>query len=323
MIILDATFRDGGYHNNWNFDLKLANIYLLTMEIARIDAIEIGFRNPLKPEGNFANVTDNFIRENLIIPKIEYFGVMINAATMNKELIKTSFSNSENSPINFVRVAVHFKDIDKAEELCIELKKLGYLVTINLMQAADKSYDEIKESAKKIKSWGIIDVLYLADSLGGMDHDSVNYSFKALREGWGGLLGFHGHNNKGCALGNSLEAINIGVDWIDSTILGIGRGPGNTETEYLLLELNKRNFEFNLNPVFRLVLDEFTLLKQKYNWGPSLTYYLAAEFNIHPTYIQRMITDNYSSDIILKAIFYFKDKDSKFFNQKLYDEFLK
>ena len=73
-----------------------------------------------------------------------------------------------------------------------------------------------------------------------MNHDSVNYSFKAIKEGWDGLTGFHGHNNKGTALDNSLEAIDIGVDWLDSTILGMGRGPGNTETEYLLHELNKR-----------------------------------------------------------------------------------
>lgn len=322
MIICECTLRDGGYHNNWNFDLKLANAYLHAMELSRIDAIEIGFRNPLKPEGNFVNVTDNFIRKNLIIPRVKYFGVMINAAGMTGELVRESFSKSKDSPINFVRVAVHFKDIEKAEVLCKELKNLGYFVTTNLMQVADKSYDEIKEAAGKVRKWESVDVLYIADSLGGMNQDSVDYSFKAIKENWSGLTGFHGHNNKGQALENSLEAVNIGVDWIDCTMAGYGRGPGNTETEYFLSEMNKRNFEFNLKPVFELVLNEFYPLKQKYNWGPSLPYYLAAEFNIHPIYIQNAITKKFSMNQILKAIFYLKDKDSRFFNQELYEESL-
>ncbi len=322
MITLDCSFRDGGYHTNWNFDLELVNKYLLTMELSRIDAVEIGFRNPLKPEGNFANVTDNFIRKNLILPKIKYFGVMINAASMNKELIKKSFSNLKDSPINFVRVAVHFKDINKAEELCEELKKLEYLVTLNLMQVADKSYEEIKDAAKKIKKWGSVNILYLADSLGGMNQDSVNYSFKAIKENWSGLTGFHAHNNKSQALDNSLEAIDIGVDWIDGCIAGIGRGPGNTETEYLLLELNKRNFEFDAKSIFELSLNDFYPLKQKYGWGSSLLYYLSAEYNIHPIYIQKAISQKFLDNIILKAIFYLRDKDAKFFNKELYKESL-
>ena len=36
----------------------------------------------------------------------------------------------------------------------------------------------------------------------------------------------------GKALENSIEAINNSVNWIDCTVTGMGRGPGNTKTEY-------------------------------------------------------------------------------------------
>jgi 4-hydroxy 2-oxovalerate aldolase len=317
MIILDCTFRDGGYYTDWKFDLKLVNKYLKVIEESRIDAVEIGFRNPIKSDKTFANMTDNFIKENLYTPDIEYFGVMIDTAKTPYKNIKKIFSYADESPINLVRAATHFKDIDLGENVCKELKNLGYTVTCNLMQAAGKSYEEIREGAKKIKKWNAVDVLYLADSLGGMNHDSVNYSFKAIKEGWSGLTGFHGHNNKSNALGNSLEAVDIGVDWIDSTIYGMGRGPGNTEIEYLLHELNKRNYEFNINPIYRLVLGEFQSLKEQYRWGPSLPYYLSAEYNIHPIYIQKMLL-KYPSHIVLKAIFYLKNKDARFFNDELF-----
>ncbi len=317
MVVLDCTFRDGGYNNNWDFDISLANIYLETMEQAKVDAVEIGFRSsPKKDVGRFAKVTDYFIEDNLHIPKIEYFGVMINSGEYDYHLVKKLFCYADESPINLVRSATHFHKLDEAEIVLKQLKSMGYTVTLNLMQAADKSYDEIRDAAKKISEWKCVDILYLADSFGGMNHDTVNYAFKALREGWNGLFGFHGHNNKGQALNNTLEAIDIGVEWVDSTILGMGRGPGNTETEYLLNELNKRNFEFELESVYELAMGDFHLLKEKYNWGPSLPYYLSAEYNIHPTYVQELL-NNYSKDIVLKAINYLKDKKCKSFDKQL------
>ena len=41
------------------------------------------------------------------------------------------------------------------------------------------------------------------------------------------------------AMENTMIALNNGVNWIDSTVLGMGRGPGNVKTESLVLELEK------------------------------------------------------------------------------------
>ena len=43
------------------------------------------------------------------------------------------------------------------------------------------------------------------------------------------------------ALINTLEAYNHGVRWLDSTVNGLGRGPGNTKTEDLVFELKDIN----------------------------------------------------------------------------------
>lgn len=320
MIALDCTFRDGGYYNNWEFDLKLANKYLKAMEKSKIHAVEVGFRSPPdRPADIFAKVSDEFIEDSLYIPNIEYFGVMVNTGLMNSDLIKQLFKYADESPINLVRAATHFKEIDLAEIICKDLKNLGYTVACNLMQATTRGIDEIEHTASRIESWNSVDVLYIADSLGGMNHDVVNYVYKAVKEHWTGLTGFHGHNNKGQSLNNTLEAIDIGVDWVDGTMLGMGRGPGNTETEYLLAELNKRDFGgFKLDPVYELVLNEFLSLKRNYGWGPSLAYYLAAEYNIHPIYIQRM-TDE---DDTLKAIYYLRDREATSFDENLLKESL-
>ena len=56
--ILDCTLRDGGYYNNWNFDIKNAYKYLKSSYSANIDIIEIGFKffEKNKNYGSFAFV---------------------------------------------------------------------------------------------------------------------------------------------------------------------------------------------------------------------------------------------------------------------------
>ena len=41
--ILDCTLRDGGYYNNWDFDLPFINRYLSSIAAAQVDVAEIGF----------------------------------------------------------------------------------------------------------------------------------------------------------------------------------------------------------------------------------------------------------------------------------------
>ena len=85
---LDCTLRDGGYYNNWNFNIDLINKYLKVMSDIKVDYVEIGFRSGEKKEfrGACAYSTDEFLN-NLRIPKNLKIAVMINGA----ELIKNDF----------------------------------------------------------------------------------------------------------------------------------------------------------------------------------------------------------------------------------------
>ena len=47
-------------------------------------------------------------------------------------------------------------------------------------------------------------------------------------------MGIHAHDNLSLALSNTKYANKLGVTWLDSTIKGMGRGPGNTKTEELI-----------------------------------------------------------------------------------------
>ncbi|MFM5897419.1 MAG: LeuA family protein, partial [Dolichospermum sp.] len=63
-------------------------------------------------------------------------------------------------------------------------------------------------------------------------------------------LDFHGHNDRGLALINSLAAVNAGIDCIQGTILGIGERAGNAPLDLIMINLQMENMGNNRNLVF-------------------------------------------------------------------------
>lgn len=115
---------------------------------------------------------------------------------------------------------------------------------------------------------------------------------KVFRKYWNGELGIHAHDNLGLALNNSQTAHKNGVRWIDSTILGMGRGPGNTKTEdYLSLILSNKSNISTFKKIDRELINLFKILKKRYKWGTNKYYRYSGQKKIHPTYIQEILSN--------------------------------
>lgn len=299
LTVLDCTFRDGGYYNAWDFSVSLANEYFSSIWLSGVDVVEVGFR--LKPAsrymGPFAYSTDKFLR-NFNVPEGKSLAVMINSSDFVSEdnpvdLLNKFFVSCDDSPVNMVRIASHFSEIENSSVLASRLKDLGYKVGFNCMQSGGKTNQELSSAAKEVSSWECVDVLYFADSLGNMVENDIKSTVDSFREFWDGDIGFHGHDNRGRALVNSMYAIENGVSWIDGTVLGMGRGAGNTRIESLLLDLNCVGRDYDHYSLYNMVEGSFKRLQDKYKWGQNLSYHIAAMNEIHPTYVQEMQTLNY------------------------------
>lgn len=311
--ILDCTLRDGGYYNNWDFSKDLFEVYFKGIIESGIQAIELGFRslpsNSFK--GPFFFTADDYL-ETLPLKDSVELGVMINASDFlgsedrGMNLLSKLFQNKSNSPIGLVRVAVNFKSYTKCRLLLERLKSLGYRIGFNLMQSQGHQNEEYIKTATEIQSWGVVDILYFADSLGSMDGSEVKNICDLFLEGWKGQLGIHTHDNKGLALSNSLVAVKNGVTWCDGTIQGMGRGAGNVSTESLLMELCHLGFHSGRPRSLLEASEKFKVLKRKYSWGPNPYYHFAANRSIHPTYVQSLLSEKryQNSDLfsILEAI---------------------
>lgn len=323
--LLDCTLRDGGYYNDWDFDPQLISAYIKAMTALPADILEIGFRSMPGAGGKFkggnAYCTDEYIRSlDLPVGRFE-IGVMINGVDLLEYPeglnagVDRLFGPSENSPVQIVRVACHVHQVKETLPAMTRLHELGYRTTIQLMQIAGISREEIVSLAMDCSRYPI-DVVYFADSLGGMVPDDINRTVEALRTHWNGEIGFHAHNNMDGAVANSIRAIEQGVTWIDGTVAGMGRGPGNARTEYLAIELEtKYGRKLNQAPLLDLIYQYFKPMQQQYGWGPNPYYYMAGKFGIHPTYVQTMLDDTrYQSEDILAVIHHLNKIGGKHYN---------
>jgi 4-hydroxy 2-oxovalerate aldolase len=160
------------------------------------------------------------------------------------------------------------------------------------MQISSFSQDEVLGLAKLVGD-SCIDVLYFADSLGSLTPDGTSQIVRWLRTYWAGPIGIHTHDNIGLALSNTLCAQSKGVSWLDVTITGMGRGPGNARTEELMIEMQGIDDRcINIVPLMSLIQSDFGPMKTECGWGTNPYYYIAGKNGIHPSYVQNMLNDN-------------------------------
>ncbi len=295
ITILDCTLRDGGYYNNWNFTIPQIVDYLKVIQEIGVDVIEIGFRfpNPTKRLGICARTDDSFLKKILPLKK-KKFAVMINSSdyiTNNKVnigLVDEYFKKEDKIGIEIVRIASHFKDLEISNQLARKLKSLGYEVCLNLMQISEINLNKLGQKLKEINKF-FFDIFYVADSLGSLNNDDILILSKFLTKFIKIPIGIHAHNNQDLALSNTMIAAKNKFNWLDATFMGMGRGPGNVETEKLLLNLSSKNMinKINLLSGF-LYIKHFDLLKKRFQWGPNFLYYLSGIYSIHPSYVQAL-----------------------------------
>lgn len=325
--LLDCTLRDGGYYNNWNFSPELIKDYLEAMASIQADYVEIGFRfisnNDFK--GGCAFSTDSYII-SLDIPHAlkNKIGVMVNGSDILSQgssksdiytVLETLFAPKKQSPVSLVRIACHLHEFEYCLPAVIWLKDQGYKVGFNLMQIHNANEEKIAELLK-LANKHPIDVLYFADSMGSLNAQQITTIVNRFKNTWSGAIGIHAHDSMGNAVNNSMQAVSDGVSWVDCTVTGMGRGPGNAQTEYLVIELDiYRKLNTSKTKLLKLIRNHFRPLKEQYDWGINPYYFLAGKHNIHPTYVQKMIADTrYNEEDIVSVIDYLKEQGGNKFN---------
>lgn len=140
--------------------------------------------------------------------------------------------------IQVVRIATQCTEADISQQHFGMAKEMGLEAVGFLMMAHMREPEFLAGQAQLMESYGA-DCVYIVDSAGAMLPPDAAARVRALKSALTIQVGYHAHNNLGCAIGNTLAALEAGADQIDGTLRGLGAGAGNAPTELLAATMDK------------------------------------------------------------------------------------
>lgn len=284
--VLDATIRDGGLCNNFEFtDEFVTELYKMNIACG-VDYMEFGYKaskNMFKESDfgkwKFCNEEDirAIVGDN---PSDMKISVMADVGRCD---YKTDFLPKSESVIDMVRVACYIHQIPAAIEMIEYFHNLGYETTCNIMAISQANTDQVNQALKMLCTSNV-DVIYLVDSFGSLYPENaceLAQIYLAAVENTDKKIGFHAHNNQNLAFANTIETLSYGVSFLDATVQGMGRGAGNCAMELLLGFL--KNPKYNIYELLKFVEKYMLPLREQgVMWGYDLQYLFTGLLNRHP-----------------------------------------
>lgn len=303
--VLDCTIRDGGLMNNSKFtDDEVRAVYDTCIE-AGIDYMEIGYKNSRKeyPKSEFGpwrHCDEEDLRR--VVGDHTSASTGLKLAVMADAGGKCDWQKgilpADQSVIDMIRVACYAHQISEAVEMIHHCHELGYETTLNIMAIStvhEVEIDQVLEIARGTPAGTVV----VVDSNGALYREQIDHLVKKYRkalEGTGKEVGIHAHNNMQLAFANTVEAIILGCNRVDATMMGLGRGAGNCPMEILLSFL--RNPKFKLRPVLSLIQKTIMPMRQRFEWGPNIPYLITGALNAHPRSAMAFCEQEKDGDIV-------------------------
>ncbi|MBR4386581.1 MAG: aldolase catalytic domain-containing protein [Treponema sp.] len=285
--VIDATLRDGGIVNDFKFtDEFVKELYKTNIE-AGVDYMEIGYKASKKlfdkskfGKWKFCDDEDivNVIGDNA--DKKIKLAVMADVGRCD---FREDIRPRSESPVDLIRVACYVHQIPGALEIIEDAKNKGYEVSCNIMAISTAQEGDVKVALDMIGN-SPVDCIYIVDSYGSIFPEQMQRIcalYKEYADKYNKQLGVHAHNNQQLAFANTIEACGDGVDWLDATYNGMGRGAGNCFMENLLAFLKNPKYKFyeTLKFIEKYMLQ---LKKDGVVWGYDVPYLVTGYLNQHP-----------------------------------------
>jgi len=263
IIISDPTLRDGNHAVRHKLNRESFVAYCRAAEAAGVPIVEVGHGNGLGASSMLVGeccLSDNDMlllsRANLHQSRLGVHAIP-GFATIKHDLIKAL-----DLGVDIFRIASHCTEADITAKHIEYVRKAGKEAYGVLMMSHMATPLVLLEQAKKMESYGA-DTIIIMDSAGAYFPDDVIERISTLVDGLSIPVGFHGHNNLGMAVINSLTAVKVGATMIDATIRGFGAGAGNTQLEVLVAVFDRMGYETGID--LYKILDAADIAEKEFN----------------------------------------------------------
>ncbi len=280
--VIDCTVRDGGLMNKWQFDDKFVRQVYQALTEAGIDYMEIGY---ISSESAFSRKDVGpwrFCGEEDIQRIIKGTEKKIKLSAM-ADIGRVDYDDilpKSESSLDMIRVACYVHQIDAAIDLAHHCMDKGYEATINLMAVSTVGPRDLEEGLNDLAK-SRVPIIYLVDSFGAFYSEDIEVLANKYMESLPGkTIGIHTHNNQQLAFANTITSIICGINYLDATLYGIGRGAGNCPLELLISFL--KNPKFKVRPLIKVIEDQILPWREKIDWGYFIPYMVTGVLNQHP-----------------------------------------
>ncbi len=242
ILIFDSTLRDGNHAVHHELNNKQIAVYAAAADTAEIPIVVVGHGNGLGASS--LQVGESLINDMEMIEtaraklKKSKLGVFI---LPGFGTIKKNLKNAINAGVEVVCVSSHCTEADITQRHIEYVSEREKEVYGNLMMTHMVSKEILLEESLKMQSFGANGII-LMDSAGAYLPKDVIEKITFLVTELKIPVGFHGHNNLGMAITNSILAVEAGATILDACARGFGAGAGNAQIEVLVAVLEKMGY---------------------------------------------------------------------------------
>lgn len=230
--ITDTSLRDGSHHKRHQFTADEVRSIVSALDGAGIPIIEVAHGDGLG--GSSFNY--GFSKT----PEQELITLAANTARQAKIAVlmlpgvglKDDIAIAQDNGASLCRIATHCTEADVSVQHFGLARERG-LETVGFLMMAHSQPPEVLAKQARIMVDAGCQCVYVVDSAGALVLEQVADRVSAIVAEVGGAaqVGFHGHENLGVGVANSVAAARAGAVQIDGSARRFGAGAGNTPLE--------------------------------------------------------------------------------------------
>lgn len=291
LSVLDVTLRDGGCVNNFNFGCVNMKKILSAQEKSGVDIIEVGYIDSLNGSefGRTQFINEKVIKKTFIKQKKQ--GICYVAMIDFGKYDVNELSENDGNGIDGIRLAFHKKNRFDIIDVGRKIIEKGYKLFIQPMITMRYTDGELLEFIELInKKLADAAGFYIVDSFGEMRPNDMSRILNLVDHNLikSMSLGFHSHNNLQMSYSNAISMLQFPTSRnyiIDSSIMGMGKGAGNLNTELLMEHLNIfYGKSYQIEPLLEVMDKIINQIRAEFYWGYAPEYYLSAANHCSPSY---------------------------------------
>ena len=246
--ITDTSLRDGSHAKRHQFTEQHVRSIVSALDDAGMPVIEVTHGDGLG--GSSFNYGFSHTDERVLMKAAvdEATNAKIAALMLPGLGTKDDIRFLVDAGVSIVRIATHCTEADIADQHFGLARELG-LETVGFLMMAHSQPPEVLAKQARIMVDAGCQCPYVVDSAGAMILDDVTERVAAVvaEVGADAMVGFHGHENLGLSVANSLYAIEAGATQIDGSTRAFGAGAGNTPLEVFAAVTQRKGIRTGLD----------------------------------------------------------------------------